>query len=320
MPLVFLMGPTASRKTEVAVHLCSVLPCEIVSVDAAQVYRGLDIGTAKPSAALQAIAPHRLIDLCWPEESYSVARFCADAAAEIAAIRALGRIPLLVGGSMFYFHALEFGLSTLPAADAEVRTRLNEYARAHGWPALHERLAGVDPAAAQRIRSNDRQRIQRALEVFELTGLPLSQLQATQRAPLAGESIVHLALGPGERSLLHAWINQRFDQMLENGLLSEAEALFSRNLAPDAPVLRIAGYRQAGEYLKGRIPYNEMRKQAQAATRQLAKRQLTWLRHYPGLSWFDSADKDLGPKVESFLRQVMAMEGILDTGRRPVSF
>jgi len=275
------MGPTASGKTALAVWLRERLPVEIVSVDSSQVYRGLDIGTAKPSAEELARAPHRLIDIRDPAVSYSVADFRADALREMADIERVGRIPLLVGGTMFYFHALEYGLSEMPAADPAVRSRLTEEAQRLGWAAMHERLRTIDPVAAARIQPQDGQRIQRALEIYELTGRGPSVLgQSAPREP-APWRFLKIALLPHDRHWLHGRIEARLAAMLENGLVEEVERLRSRgDLHLDLPSMRTVGYRQVWEYLTGEVNYNEMTFKVAAATRQLAKRQLTWLRSY----------------------------------------
>jgi tRNA dimethylallyltransferase len=280
-PAILLMGPTASGKTKLALFLREHLPVEIISVDAAQVYKGMDIGTAKPTPAEQAQAPHRLIDIRDPAQTYSAAEFCADALREMEAISRAGRIPLLVGGTMFYFFALEGGLSELPSADADVRARLTAEAAQTGWAALHARLCARDPDAAARINPNDAQRIQRALEIIELTGETPSDFAGRARPAPPPYEFVRVALIPRDRGWLHARIAQRFQAMLELGLMAEVEALYRRgDLSPSLPSVRTVGYRQGWDYLTGRITYNEMAQQAIAATRQLAKRQLTWLRRY----------------------------------------
>jgi tRNA dimethylallyltransferase len=289
-PAVFLMGPTASGKTELAVRLVEALPLEIVSVDSALVYRGMDVGTAKPDADLLARAPHRLIDICDPAETYSAARFRADALREMGAICAAGRVPLLVGGTMLYFRALERGLSVLPDADQGLRARLEREGAQLGWDALHERLRRVDPAAAARIHPNDPQRIQRALEVYELTGRPLSEIQG--RGPGRGlpYHTVKLARAPADRAELHRRIERRFLAMLDEGLEDEVARLLERgDLAPSLPALRAVGYRQVVQYLSGECDREEMIRRALAATRQLAKRQLTWLRGDREVVWLDEA-------------------------------
>lgn len=279
-PVVLLMGPTASGKSAVAMALAERVGGEIVSVDSAQVYRGMDIGTAKPGAAERARVPHHLLDIVEPDMRYSAAKFAADAGAAIAAIRARGRVPILAGGTMLYFKVLREGLSSLPPADAGVRADLDARAAAQGWPALHAELARVDPASAARLDPNDAQRVQRALEVWMLTGVALSQLQGrrTAHAPALGR-IVSIALVPSDRARLHRAIAARFDAMLGAGLLDEVAGLRLRHaLTADLPSMRCVGYRQAWEHQQGQYDAQEMRLRALAATRQLAKRQFTWLR------------------------------------------
>ncbi len=272
------MGPTASGKTALAVSLAAQLPVEIISVDSALVYRGFDIGTAKPDTALQARAPHRLVDIRDPSESYSAAEFRHDALAAMRDITQAGRIPLLVGGTMRYFRALERGLAVMPGADPVVRARLAAQAQARGWGALHAELARIDPVAAERIHPNDPQRIQRALEVHALTGRPLSTLWRDAADALPYRP-VKLVLLPTERSWLHQRIEARWHGMLAQGLIAEVEALRRRgDVSPDMPALRAVGYRQVWEYLEGRYDYAEMAARGLYACRQLAKRQLTWLR------------------------------------------
>ncbi len=273
-----LMGPTASGKSAAAMLLARHLPIEIVSVDSALVYRGMDIGTAKPDAAAQALVKHHLIDLIEPRESYSAAQFRADALRVIADIEARGKRPLLVGGTMLYFKALQEGLDELPMADALVRAQIEKEALQHGWPALHTRLAGVDPVSAARLAPRDSQRIARALEVWQLTGTPLSRLQGQARSAPT-RTFINIALEPSDRTHLHVRIEQRFDTMLAAGFLDEVRALRARaDLHPDLPSMRCVGYRQAWAYLDGQMHGAQMRAQSIAATRQLAKRQLTWLR------------------------------------------
>lgn len=306
-PAVCLMGPTASGKTDLAVALVETLPLDIISVDSVMVYRGMDIGSAKPDAGTLARAPHRLIDICDPAEPYSAARFRDDALREMAEITAQGRIPLLVGGTMLYFRALMNGLSTLPSADADIRTRLEAEAEVDGWASLHRRLAEVDPEAAARIHPNDPQRLQRALEVYELTGTPLSELQRTQQAdqPLPYR-IAKLAVAPADRTILHERIAQRYELMLQNGLIDEVEALRQRgDLHQDMPALRAVGYRQVWEYLSGSLNYTEMVERGIIATRQLAKRQFTWLRSEPELTLLDSLDRRLRETALKFIEQAL---------------
>jgi tRNA dimethylallyltransferase len=283
--VVCLMGPTAVGKTDLAVALVERLPFAIVSVDSAMVYRGMDIGTAKPDAAILARAPHRLIDICDPADPYSAARFRADALREIEVILAAGRIPLLVGGTGLYFRALESGLSDLPAADRAVRARLAAEAGLFGWAHLHRRLEGVDPQAATRIHPNDPQRIQRALEVWELTGRPISSLQAEPGESLP-YGLVKLVRAPAHRDQLRERIARRFDAMLAAGFEAEVQRLLDRgDLAPDLPSLRSVGYRQMVGHLLGEYDRDTMITRAVHATVQYAKRQLTWLRAEEGASW-----------------------------------
>jgi tRNA dimethylallyltransferase len=275
---IFLMGPTASGKTALALHLADRFDVELISVDSALVYRGMDIGTAKPDAATLARHPHRLIDIRDPKDAYSAAEFRADALREMDAITAAGKTPLLVGGTGLYFRSLQYGLSDLPEADAGLRARLTDEARVHGWPALHARLAKLDPAAAQRIRANDPQRIQRALEVIELTGLSLSEQQggARKRFPYR---VLKLALMPEDRAALHARIAMRLDAMFEQDLIGEVRGLRERDdLHADLASMRAVGYRQVWQYLDGAFALAECRERAIHATRQLAKRQITWFR------------------------------------------
>jgi len=287
-PCVFLMGPTASGKTALAVELCGRFPLEIISVDSALVYRGMDIGTAKPDRATLQQAPHRLIDIRDPAESYSAADFCADARVEMEAITAAGKVPLLVGGTMLYFRALEYGLSELPAADPGIRLKLEKQAAEIGWPAMHALLAQQDPTAATRIHPNDPQRIQRALEVIRVSGRPLSELQEQTRGSALAYRIHKCIIAPAERSVLHRRIGQRFAWMLENGFLEEVQGLYERtDLHADLPSMRAVGYRQAWHFLDGQCTLDEMRDKAVVATRQLAKRQLTWLRREGPSVWYD---------------------------------
>jgi len=277
-PAILLMGPTASGKSAIALELATLLPIEIVSVDSAQVYRGMDIGTAKPDAATRARVAHHLVDLIDPDQSYSAARFRADALAAMAEIRGRGRIPLLVGGTMLYVKALREGLSRLPQADARVRQELDDRAAAVGWPALHAELARVDPVTASRLKTTDSQRIQRALEVFRISGMPLSALQGAREADDVPD-LVPIALVPSDRAELHRRIAGRFDAMLAAGLVEEVRALSQRyRLTASMPSMRCVGYRQVWDVLAGAQDARELRERGIAATRQLAKRQLTWLR------------------------------------------
>jgi tRNA dimethylallyltransferase len=283
---ILLMGPTGAGKTDAALALAERLPVEIVSVDSAMVYRGLDIGTAKPAAAVRARVPHHLIDIRDPAERYSVGDFVRDAAEAMRAIRARGRLPLLVGGTMLYFRALQAGLAMLPPADRAVRAALDARARAAGWPTLHGELARIDPTAAARIRPNDAQRIQRALEVHALTGQPLSELQRQDLKGAPGVEYLKLVLAPAQRAGLGAELERRFDAMLAAGLLAEVESLYRRgDLDPELPALRAVGYRQLWAHLAGGCDLATARAEALRATRQLAKRQYTWLRAEPGAVW-----------------------------------
>ncbi|WP_432696519.1 tRNA (adenosine(37)-N6)-dimethylallyltransferase MiaA [Marinobacterium sp. YM272] len=287
------MGPTASGKTALAMHLYDNLPCELISVDSALVYRGMDIGTAKPAPEELQSYPHRLIDIRDPAESYSAAEFREDALAAMAEITAAGKVPVLVGGTMLYFNALQKGLAPLPEANPELRAELEADAERLGWPALHERLAKLDPAAGERLKPTDSQRIERALEVVLLTGKPISEHWAEQSQAALPYNLLPLALMPGDRSRLHQRIEQRFDQMLAQGFEEEVLRLYERgDLHADLPSIRCVGYRQMWDYIEGRLSYDEMRYRGIVATRQLAKRQLTWLRGWQGLHWLDSeADK-----------------------------
>jgi tRNA dimethylallyltransferase len=279
-PAIFLMGPTATGKTELAIQLCRELPCDIISVDSVMVYRGLDIGSAKPDAETLKAAPHRLIDICDPSEAFSAAQFRQRALAEIEDSLARGRIPLLVGGTMLYFRALLQGLSPLPSADPGIRAQLEAEAERHGWAHLHARLAAVDPAAAARIHANDPQRIQRALEVFELTGEPLSAWFGREVDNALPCRVLKVVLTAADRAVLHQRIAQRFHAMLEQRLVEEVEGLYQRgDLHANLPALRAVGYRQVWGYLAGEWDYDAMVEKGIVATRQLAKRQMTWLRN-----------------------------------------
>ncbi|MBN8442592.1 MAG: tRNA (adenosine(37)-N6)-dimethylallyltransferase MiaA [Thauera sp.] len=301
-PALLLLGPTASGKTASALTLAQALPVEIVSVDSALVYRDMDIGTAKPTAAERASCPHHLIDIVSPEEAYSAARFCADARRLMAEITARGRIPLLAGGTMLYFKTLRDGLSDLPPADADIRREIDEHALARGWPALHAELAALDPQAAVRLEPTDAQRIQRALEIVRLTGRPLADSYALKEGEALPCRLVPIALAPSDRSVLHERIAQRFDAMLGAGLVDEVRALRMKyRLDPAMPSMRCVGYRQAWEYLDGEIDLAALRFKGIAATRQLAKRQLTWQRQFretwPELVELDCLRPDLSQAV-----------------------
>ncbi|AAO90595.1 tRNA (adenosine(37)-N6)-dimethylallyltransferase MiaA [Coxiella burnetii] len=303
--IVCLMGPTASGKTDLAIALARKLPFEIISVDSAMVYRGLDIGTAKPNEEELQLTSHRLINICDPSFPYSAGQFYKDALSEIKTIEIRNRTPLLVGGTMLYFHILEQGFSDLPTADETVRKKIQEEAAQHGWAKIHERLNAIDPKSAARINPNDAQRIQRAFEVYETTGQPLSSYQSLKRFKALPYQFINLILAPENRSWLHQRIEKRFDQMLKNNFLEEVRQLYNRgDLNSDLPAIRTVGYRQVWKYLSGEYDYETMRHKAIAATRQLAKRQLTWLRRWPDAKWFNSEDKDLISQVVDYLKGI----------------
>lgn len=311
------MGPTCSGKTGLAVELAQRLPVSLVNVDSALVYQGLDIGAARPDAETLARAPHRLMGFRDPAQPYSAAEFRADALAEIERIHHEGRVPLLVGGTMLYFRALQQGLADLPAADPVVRARIEAEAAEQGWPALHARLAEVDPETAARLRPTDSQRIQRALEVFELSGEPLSahhrrqadvELSDTEKSanPAFPYTVVSLAVAPATRELLHRRIADRFHAMLEEGLVDEVRALRARgDLHRGLPAIKAVGYRQVWDFLDGHYSHDEMVERGIIATRQLAKRQFTWLRGWPGLVWLDSDAPDLVEQAVERLAPLM---------------
>lgn len=302
-PVVLLMGPTACGKTALSLALAERFDVEIVSVDSAQVYRGMDIGTAKPDAALRRDIPHHLIDILDPAETYSAARFAADAARLIGEIRARARLPLLVGGTMLYFRALTRGLSRLPTADPALRARIEDQARAQGWPALHAQLAVLDPVSAARLHPNDGQRIQRALEICQLSGRPASEHFSLGRRPLAHGPLVKLAPNPPQRARLHQRIAQRFGQMMEAGFADEVAGLRARgDLDPSMPSMRAVGYRQIWRYLEGRISREQAVEEGIAATRQFAKRQLTWLRSERDVRWLDPDSPALAGDAEQLIR------------------
>jgi tRNA dimethylallyltransferase len=304
-----LLGPTASGKTAAALAFARRHLVEIISVDSALVYRAMDIGTAKPTQEERAVAPHHLIDIIDPAEAYSAAQFRADALRLVDEIRSRGNMPLLVGGTMLYYMALTRGLNDLPQADAQIRATLDADAARDGWPALHERLARIDPETAARLAPNDSQRIQRALEVFMLTGSPMSALLSTPRKNDAepGHRFVPIALEPSDRSVLHKRIEARFDGMLEAGFLKEVEGLRARgDLGPSMPSMRCVGYRQAWEYLDGETDYATMRNKGIFATRQLCKRQLTWLRGIEERIVVDCVKADATEDALKTLETVMA--------------
>jgi len=319
---IFLMGPTASGKTDLAIELCKHLPVEIISVDSALIYRDMDIGTAKPSAAELEKAPHRLINILDASESYSVARFYDDASREMQDIVSKGRIPLLVGGTMMYFRVLRDGIASMPSADEQVRSEINTLAAEHGWPYIHDLLAKVDPESAARIKPTDPQRLQRALEVYRVSGKTLTQHWAEQKTlqknnigdtgnkeedgytvfesaiPPVPFRILSFAIAPSDRKVLHERIAQRFKLMLESGFQKEVECFRSRgDVALDMPSMRCVGYRQMWEYLDGEYDYDRMVEKGIVATRQLAKRQLTWLRAWPNVEWLETGDENNLAKV-----------------------
>lgn len=301
-PVICLMGPTASGKTDLAVKLTRDFPMEIISVDSAMVYRTMDIGTAKPDPALLKNVPHRLIDIRDPKDAYSAAQFRHDALEAIREILQQKKIPLLVGGTMLYFRALQKGLSDLPSADAAVRKKIMEKALMLGWDHMHDYLKTIDPVAAKRIHPNDSQRIQRALEVYELTGKVLTVWQEKTNPQCVEYSFYNLAIGPTDRAILHARIAARFKQMLNDGLVDEVKKLFARgDLTLATPAIRSVGYRQVWEYLLGHYTDEEIEERGIIATRQLAKRQLTWLRSWPDVKWFDSEAIDLYEQVKKYL-------------------
>ena len=294
LPVVMLMGPTGAGKTDLAMDLVAQLPVDIISVDSVMVYRHMDIGSGKPDATQLARAPHRLIDVREPSQPYSAAEFCDDARREIATIHAAGRVPLLVGGTGLYFRALTRGLSELPPADPQTRQRLAEQAQNIGWAAMHRRLRAIDPTAAERIHPNDPQRIQRALEVYELTGSTLTALVGAQPLTALTFPCVSFVLSPADRSTLHDRIAVRFQGMLDAGLVTEVESLRQRaGVERDLPSMRSVGYRQVWEYLEDEVDQVGMQARAIAATRQLARRQLTWLRAERDSVWLEPGPRAL---------------------------
>jgi tRNA dimethylallyltransferase len=306
-PAIALMGPTASGKTRLAIALALALDGEVVSVDSALVYRGMDIGTAKPDLEERRGVPHHLIDILDPAEAYSTGRFRADALALLADITARGRLPILAGGTMLYFNALFSGLSALPSADPEIRRQLDAEAAARGWPALHAELARIDPTAAARIHPNDPQRIQRALEVYRLTGVPLTLLCAETQSPPPPFDLVRLIVAPADREALHERIRRRFLDMLGRGFLDEVRALYERgDLHADLPSIRAVGYRQAWSHLAGEYDDETLVERGVIATRQFAKRQFTWLRREEAALRYVSEDENL---VERVLRDVAGRAG-----------
>jgi len=307
-PAILLMGPTASGKTGIAVDLVRELPCEIINVDSAQIYRHMNIGTAKPDAATLKLAPHHLIDMMEPDERYSAARFRDDAQALMREITERGNIPLLVGGTMLYFKTLLEGLSELPEADPAMRMVIDTMADEEGWPALHQKLAAVDPTTAERLQPNDAQRIQRALEIYYLTNRPMSDLLKKPKYVYFPYTPLKVALVPKDRTQLHTRIATRFEEMLELGLINELRVLRENYaLNPEMPSMRCVGYRETWGYLEDKITLTQLRAQGVAATRQLAKRQLTWLRAMKDRVDFDCLAADVSSQVLMHLKRVSAV-------------
>ncbi len=308
LPLaLFLMGPTASGKTELAIRLRQKYPVEIISVDSALIYRGMDIGTAKPDQREQQLAPHRLIDILDPAQAYSAADFRHDALKEMHEIAAQGKIPLLVGGTMLYYKALLEGLSPLPAADPEIRQQIEQEALTNGWEVLHDQLKAIDPVSAARIHPNDPQRLSRALEVYRISGKTLTELTQTKGDQLPFR-VKQFAIAPRERAELHRRIELRFEKMLEMGFEDEMKALYARDdLHPDLPSIRCVGYRQMWDYLDGNTTLDDAIFRGICATRQLAKRQITWLRSWDNLTWLDSEHIDQALETVS---NALASEGV----------
>lgn len=296
------MGPTATGKTDIAVSLFKKYPIDIISVDSAMVYKGMDIGTAKPSKELLKEVPHRLVDICEPDETYSAARFREDALQGIEEIHSQKRIPLLVGGTGLYFRTLETGISDLPDADAEVRQRLELEAGEVGWEAMHSRLANIDPDSADRIHPNDPQRIQRALEIYEISGRSMTEHYENGAASPFPYEVIKIILIPGDRSILHERIKDRFLKMLDDGFIEEVRAFHKNDrFSGSLPAMRMVGYRQIWNYLDGKTNYEEMVEKGIAATRQLAKRQMTWLRKEENGIWLDSDESGMVDKIQGIL-------------------
>jgi len=304
LPVIFLMGPTATGKTDIAVSLFKQYSIELISVDSAMVYKGMDIGTAKPSKELLNEVPHRLIDICEPDEPYSAARFRADALQDIEEIHSQNMIPLLVGGTGLYFRTLETGISDLPDADADVRQRLEMEAGEVGWEAMHRRLAEVDPDSAERIHPNDPQRIQRALEIYEISGRSMTDHYENGAVSPFPFEVIKIILNPGDRLKLHERIKRRFLKMLDDGFIEEVRTFHKVDrFSGSLPAMRMVGYRQIWNYLDGETNYEEMVERGIAATRQLAKRQMTWLRKEENGIWFNSDGSGLVDKIQGILCQ-----------------
>lgn len=304
--VIFIMGPTAAGKTDIAVKLTDIYPMDIISVDSAMIYRGMDIGTAKPPQNILTHSPHRLINICDPNENYSAAQFCNDAYIEIANIFKLKRIPLLVGGTMMYFKALQQGLSPLPSADDNIRQKILQEAEQLGWIALHKKLKEIDPDSAKRIHPNDPQRLQRALEIYEITQQKPSVIYAEKNKSSFPYRMINIILAPDDREILRERIATRFHNMLQQGFIDEVLQLRARgDLNLNMPSMRSVGYRQVWEYLDGHFTYEEMIEKGIIATRQLAKRQLTWLRTWPDAQWFDSLDEEVFDKINKYIRSLI---------------
>lgn len=301
-PAIFIMGPTASGKTALAIELAQRINGEIISVDSALIYKEMDIGTAKPNEAELRLAPHKLISFLDPSESYSVAQFRNDALREMEAITSRGRIPILAGGTMMYFNALVNGLSSLPESDANIRAKIEHEAKTLGWQVLHDELTEIDPVAAKRIHPNDPQRLTRALEVYRISGKTMTELTETRSEPIPYQ-LYQFAIAPEDRAVLHERIEQRFDLMLQAGFELEVTKLRNRgDLYLDLPSMRCVGYRQMWQYLEAELNYEEMRYRGIVATRQLAKRQVTWLRGWQNLHWLDTFDEKNVNKIIAMLK------------------
>jgi tRNA dimethylallyltransferase len=303
---IFLMGPTAAGKTGLAMHIADHLPVGLISVDSGQVYRDMDIGTAKISPEEMASHPHALINIRDASEAYSADEFSQDALLLMDKISKQGKIPLLVGGTMFYFRSLQYGLPDLPPANNALRDRLLLEAEDNGWQSLHDQLAKIDPQSAKRINVNDRQRIQRALEIYELSGISPSE-HAQKKQQEIPWNIIKIGIWPSDRSLLHTRIEQRLELMFDQGFIEEVERLKAKGLDGSLPAMRAVGYRQVLEYLDGKMDYQEMRQRCLFSTRQLAKRQLTWLRNDPDLEYFDSMNEDFPEKVLEFVQKTTSV-------------
>jgi len=303
---VFIMGPTASGKTDLAIELVKHYPFEIISVDSALIYKGMDIGTAKPNQEELAIAPHKLIDIIDPAQSYSTASFRNDALAAMADIQSRNKIPLLVGGTMLYHRSLLYGLSELPTADEKIRLKLEQQAKLNGSEYMHQRLAEIDPDAAQRIHPNDPQRVQRALEVFEITGKSMTQLQQENQAEVLPWDSYKIIIAPDSRDFLRERIAIRFKQMIEQGFIEEVKDLFARgDLNLSLPSMRAVGYRQVWEYLEGKMSKEEMIERGITITRQFAKRQMTWLRREENALWIATEDENIYEQAVNYLEPVL---------------